>query len=287
MFDNWQRELVLPAKDSHKGENGKVMVVGGSEFFHGAALWAVKVLSRLADMVYFASVPEVECVVNAIKASLWDFIYVPRKKIDEYMNEAQVVVFGLGMGREVEKVKAEQKINWRNTYQVMDYLIDKYPDKKWLIDAGGLQVAEIEWLKKLKQLIITPHKKEFEMLTGEKVAARMKDKKAQVQKWAKKIGAVVVLKGVVDIVSDGERVWLNKTGNEGMTKGGTGDVLAGLIAGLWVKNPGWLAGLAGVYINGLAGDRLYKQVGPFYNTSDLCNEVVRWLWHEVNKNKKD
>ena len=82
-----------------------------------------------------------------------------------------------------------------------------------------------------------------------------------------------VLKGPVDYVCSPTECAYNTTGNEGMTKGGTGDVLAGLIAALACKNDLFLAACAGVYFNGLAGDQLYQRVGPFYNASDLCDQV--------------
>lgn len=75
------------------------------------------------------------------------------------------------------------------------------------------------------------------------------------------------------MICQGDRLVINKTGNEGMTKGGTGDVLAGLIAALYCKNEAFLAASAGIYLNGLAGDRLYMMVGPFFNSSDLVREI--------------
>jgi NAD(P)H-hydrate epimerase len=90
---------------------------------------------------------------------------------------------------------------------------------------------------------------------------------------AKKYDCTIVLKGVEDVVCDKKECVVSKTGNEGMTKGGTGDVLAGLIAALYCKNDAFLAAAAGVYLNGLAGDRLYTMVGPYFNSSDLVMEL--------------
>ena len=96
-------------------------------------------------------------------------------------------------------------------------------------------------------------------------------------KKAKEYGCVIVLKGQTDIVCSPQECLYNTTGNEGMTKGGTGDVLVSLIAGLACKNDLFLAACAGVYINGLAGDELYKKVGPYFNASDLCDQIPRVL----------
>jgi NAD(P)H-hydrate epimerase len=83
-------------------------------------------------------------------------------------------------------------------------------------------------------------------------------------------------------VSDGNIRYENYTGNAGMTKGGTGDVLSGLIGGLLAKNDKMVAGEAGVYINGLAGDRLYEKKSTFYNAEDLIEEIGK-VWQEKIK----
>ena len=90
---------------------------------------------------------------------------------------------------------------------------------------------------------------------------------------ARKYGCTVLLKGERDLICDKEQCVESVTGNEGMTKGGTGDVLAGLVAGLYCKNEAFLAAAAGAYVNGLAGDRLYVQAGPYFNASDLVKEI--------------
>ncbi len=278
-------QIVLPKPSSHKGENGRVMVIGGSHLFHGASFWAVKVLTRLTDMVFFASVPEVESIVNSLKANLWDFIYISRDKIPEYINEADVVLIGLGMTRGGKAKTPDGRLDWTDTYQVCQYLIKKYPNKKWLIDAGGLQVIPAEWLSLLSQVIITPHQREFETLFKTKLPQNIEEKKLLVSQLAKKYQITILLKGPVDIISNGQETTTNKTGNQGMTKGGTGDVLAGLVAGLWIKNPAFKACLWAAYTNGLAGDELYRQMGPFFNASDLANQLSKTLWHEIQKNK--
>ena len=122
-----------------------------------------------------------------------------------------------------------------------------------------------------KNCVVTPHKEEFEILFGEKAT------KEEAVKSAKKYGCTVVLKGIEDFVTDGTRLKINRTGNAGMTKGGTGDVFAGLIAALACKNDLFLAACAGVFINGLAGDRLKEKVSYYYNASDLVKEIPKTI----------
>ncbi len=279
-------DLKLPVPASHKGDNGKVLVVGGSDLFHGAPLWALKVLSRLADMVFFASVPEVKSVIDQLKSRLWDFIYVPRENIDDYAGEADIIVYGPGMRRDVKQLKyiPGKPIDWSNTYQVLDYLSQTYSQKRWLIDAGGLQVMPIEWLARLKQVIVTPHRREFEALFKQRLTGRVDKDKEIVSQMASRHKLTILLTGRVDIIAGADgRVKLNTTGNQGMTKGGSGDVLAGLVAGLWVYNPSFTAAWAGAYLNGLAGDKLYQSCGPFYNTSDLTDKLIQVLIDEIKK----
>ena len=90
---------------------------------------------------------------------------------------------------------------------------------------------------------------------------------------SKKFGCTILLKGVKDYIFTKKNIWMNETGNEGMTKGGTGDVLAGLVSALYCKNEAEIAACVGAYVNGLAGDRLKERVGIYYNASDLVEEI--------------
>ncbi len=259
-------KLYRPPKTSHKGQNGKLTVIGGSRLFHGASLWALKIASRIVDMVYYSSIPSNNKIAEKLKSQIFDFICVPRKEVKDYIEESDAILMGPGL------MRAEE------TKRITRQLLFAYPGKRWILDAGSLQMMEAEWLKKLPKVIVTPHLKEFEKLFGVKA----KD----VGKKAKEYGCVIVLKGATDYVCSPEKCAYNTTGNEGMTKGGTGDVLAGLIAALACKNDLFLSACAGVYINGLAGDQLYKKVGPFYNASDLCDEVPRALKEVMGYNKE-
>lgn len=242
-------QLYRPGKDSHKGENGKLLVIGGSELFHAASMWALEVASRIVDMVFYSSVAVNEAIIRKQKERFHDGIVVPQGKVEEYIEEADCVLIGPGMERSAE------------TKEKADYLLKKYPDKKWVIDGGALQVMDKNLLN--KEMIITPHHKEYEMLFG----------KEPIELMAKQYSCTIVLKGREDIICDSKKCVVNRTGNEGMTKGGTGDVLAGLIAALYCKNEAFLAASAGTYLNGLAGDRLYTMVGPYFNSSDLVREI--------------
>ena len=267
--------LYKPPKKSHKGQNGKLTIIGGSQLFHGASLWALRIASRIIDMVFYSTVKENENLTKKLKSEIYDFICVPRKELGNYIGESDAVLIGCGMERE------------ENTFKITQHLLAKFPHKKWIIDAGSLQMMDPEWLKNLSNVIITPHKKEFCQLFKTKIknpvylshcttqgaGCRPLENRVLIQQKAKEYGCTIVLKGPTDIICSPTSCLINQTGNEGMTKGGTGDVLAGLIAGLACKNNLFLAACAGTYINGLSGDSLYKKVGPYFNATDLCEEI--------------
>ena len=102
--------------------------------------------------------------------------------------------------------------------------------KPLLLDADGLK-AFAGFKRPLKiPLVLTPHSGEYTILTGETLPENQDERVLAVQKTAKKLNAVVLVKGKVDIICDSERVKLNFTGNPGMTVGGTGDVLSGIVS---------------------------------------------------------
>lgn len=247
------KKISQPAKDSHKGQNGKLLVIGGSELFHAASMWALEVASRIVDMVFYASVPVNMEIVRQQKERFGEGIVVPEGKIDDYLQESDCVLIGPGM----ERGKVTEKIT--------NDLLERNPDKRWVVDGGALQMMDRNLLT--ETMIITPHSKEFQRLFGLKV------NETNAAKMAKKHHCVILLKGQKDIICNQHQCVYSTMGNEGMTKGGTGDVLAGLVASLYCKNDSFLSAGAAAYLNGLAGDRLYTRVGRYYNASDLVKEL--------------
>ena len=249
------KQLYRPKKESHKGQNGRLLVIGGSGLFHAASMWALEAASRIVDMVFYASVPVNEEIVRKQKERFHDGIVVPKDKLAEYLEEADCVLIGPGMERGKE---TEEKTNG---------LLKKYADKRWVVDGGALQMMKKDLLT--KTMIVTPHSKEFSRLFG------VEGSRENASKMAKKHGCTIALKGNEDVICGENGCVVSKTGNEGMTKGGTGDVLAGLIAALYCKNEAFLAASAGVYLNGLTGDRLYSMVRRYFNASDLVKELPK------------
>lgn len=258
------KNLYLPPKDSHKGQNGRLLIIGGSHLFHAASLWSLKVASRIVDMVYYSSVDENNKIVLELKKEFRDGIVVPRGKVDDYIKEADCVLIGPGLPR-----SEGQEAGDNDTRELTTRLLTKYKTKQWVIDGGSLQVISPDIIP--DNAIVTPHHKEFERLFkregNEKTAAEM----------AQRYNCIILLKGVKDIVCSKDRCLEVTGGNPGMTKGGTGDVLAGLVAALACKNEPFLAARAGSFINKKAGDALYKKVGPYFNASDLADQIPQTM----------
>jgi NAD(P)H-hydrate epimerase len=269
------KKLYVPLKDSHKGQNGKLMVIGGSVLFHAASLWSLKIASRIVDMVFYSSVDSNNIIVQKEKEEFMDGIIVPRDKIEHYVDEADAVLIGPGLPREngIEKGDDDTKL-------LTETLLHKYKNKKWVVDGGSLQTMEPEFIP--RNAILTPHHGEFSKLFNFQFPIpnfqsnsneQIHQIQNKVQEMARKFKCVILLKGEVDIISDGTKTIQIKGGNPGMTKGGTGDVLAGLVAALYCKNDAFLSAAAGSYISKKTADELYKTVGLYFNSSDLADEI--------------
>lgn len=244
------KTVYVPSGRSHKGQNGRLLIVGGSHLFHSASIWALEVASRIVDLVHFASVPENNTLVKSL---FRNGIVVPRDHVNEYIEEDDCILIGPGMTRDKE------------TELLTSALLKKYPQKQWVIDAGALQMLDLKDIP--FNAILTPHHKEYERLFGDKSVSNV----------AREHSCIVLLKGQKDSIASPTDTRIIEGGNAGMTKGGTGDVLAGLIAALACKNDPFLATIAGSYINKKAGDELYESVGLFFNASDLAAQIPKTM----------
>lgn len=272
------KKLYVPSSDSHKGQNGKVMLIAGSKLFHAASIWPLTVMSRICDMVFYASTTENNEIVAKMKEQFLNGIVIPRSKIEDYINEADCILIGPGLPREGGIQEGDD-----DTKELTEGLLQKYPDKKWVIDGGSLQTMDPEILLGLKIMpILTPHMREFEFMKiksqNAKVKSAIQNSKIEVQVsvFAQEHKSVVLLKGERDIVAtpSGESCFVSG-GNSGMTKGGTGDVLAGLVTALYAKNEAFISACAASYINKKAGESLAQKMGIYFNASDLSNEIPR------------
>jgi NAD(P)H-hydrate repair Nnr-like enzyme with NAD(P)H-hydrate dehydratase domain len=300
------KKLYTPAWNSNNEDNGQVTIIGGSSLFHGAPILALKSASRIIDMVFFASSePSVGRVAERIKSELMSFIWVPWGEVDAYIEKSDAALIGPGMMRfESEKQEAISnkqeatsekmlKSNFSSkilslisyrllhpqgydtagklTRDITKCLLLKYPRKKWVIDAGSLQTMEAEWIP--PKAIITPNRKEFELLFSTRVEGQESRRVEVVQEKAKEHNCIIVAKGPETVVASPTDTVIVKGGNPGLTKGGSGDVLAGLTVALLAKNDPFLAACSASYIEKAAADEICKKVGTNYNMDDLADKI--------------
>lgn len=275
------QKFYQPPLNSHKGQNGKLLIVGGSTLFHAASLWALKIASRVVDMVFYSSVPENNEIVAQAKAEFRDGIVVPRDDLDHYAEEADCILVGCGMNRQENRQNLESRIKdlelkeindlqdeGQLTHEITHYLLEHFPNKKFVLDAGSLQELDLKWLANLKELpILTPHHQELETM------ARNNNMSAdEILRTSTKM--LILLKGQIDtIYSPNHEPIEIAGGNPGMTKGGTGDVLAGLTAALYCKNDAITSAVLGSYCNKKSGEELSQKVGNYFNASDLVEQL--------------
>lgn len=173
----------------------------------------------------------------------------------EKIDGVNAVAFGMGCGVS------------ENTYEIARRLLKNFKGVL-LIDADGLNSLAAFGVKALKNsgadVVVTPHVKEFSRLTGRSVEEIENDMIGSAKAFAKEYGVTVLLKSAVSVVAGKEGVLLNTTGNSGMAKGGSGDVLSGAVAGIAARGfPAFDAAAAGAFLCGLAGDLAAKEQNEY------------------------
>lgn len=249
---------------SHKGDFGRALIIAGSEiytgapYFNGMGAWRTGI-----DSVFLVGHPRAmnsatmapELITHPLKGELKqsDVPYILG-----LADQSTAVLIGGGLPRT------------KSTHEILLKLIKKL-DKVMVLDAEGIRALKgnLSYLKG-KKILLTPHPDEFFALTGEKVENNIEDRIQKTKKWAKKLGVTILLKGHIDVISDGETVRLNKTGTPYMTKGGTGDVLAGLCVGFLAQGNSHLdSATHATYMNGKAGEKAYKRFGPGFRVEEM------------------
>jgi NAD(P)H-hydrate epimerase len=265
------KNFIPPRKaSSRKGDNGKVLVVGGSYLYHGAPiLSSLAALRTGADLVY-TSVPKIN--VPATRAYSPNLIVVPlvdakitrgavRKLVGIIPKELDSATIGMGLS-------VQDRV-------ALKMLIKDLLDRAVMLslDASAL-VPEILDEIKDKKVVVTPHAGEFKRLFGEFPQDNIKQRSVMVQKYAKDYGITVLLKGPTDVVSDGTHTFLNPKNLASMTVGGTGDVLSGVVAAMLAKNKNPIqAASAAVFVNGKAGFMAQKKNGLHIVATDLLDFI--------------
>lgn len=261
----------LPKPESHKGQNGKVLLVGGSSLFHSASIWGAQTASHFVDMVHYASTEENNEIMLSLKKKFLNGIVISQDEILQYAKEDDVILVGLGMMREGPEATY--------TKDIVTRLTKNYPDKRFVFDAGALQTMDVAVLTSLKtKPVITPHQKEFETMFGISIEKSAHSEKEQiVRRLAGQHNCIILLKAIVDIVSDGTQSVFIDGGNAGLTKGGTGDVLAALTASFYAKNSPFDSAMLASILLKRSADSLRVTDSYWYNIDDLINQIPKEL----------
>lgn len=266
------KKLYRSPYDSTKMDNGQITIIGGSKLFHGAPLFALVTASRVVDMVYFASPdPAIGDVANKIKSELFSFIWTPWEDLDKYIEKSDAILIGPGFMRYTSEADSKRSTpnpndgEYQESREITRDLLLKFPNKKWVIDAGSLQVMEADWIP--EGAILTPNRKEYKMLFGEE----------EPEKVAKKYKCILLIKGPTTYVYSPKESLEVQGGNPGLTKGGTGDVESGLTVALLAKNDPLIAAAAASFVVKKTAESLAENSDTFYNSDDLAKKVPEVL----------
>jgi NAD(P)H-hydrate epimerase len=260
------------SSEVHKGDSGRLLSIGGSKVFSGApTLVSLAALRTGVDIVYLAAPEKTAMAISSMSPDLItiklegeDLNPKNVETLKPYIDKVDAVVLGPGLGLEPE------------TKEFVKECIDavEKAGKPLLLDADGLK-AFGSFKRPLEvPLILTPHAGEYAVLTGRRLFGDLDADVEAVQQTARELDAVILLKGPVDAICSGSRFKLNFTGNAGMTVGGTGDVLSGVVGGLLAqKVDAFEAAVAGAFVNGAAGDFVANSVGFHMVASDLLSWI--------------
>ena len=280
-FVNYGDFLRLKNRDSssHKGNNGRLLVVGGSADYSGApAIAGMAAIGAGADLVYVASPQK---AAEAIKSTSPDLIVKSlngdklalehMEDILEISENVDAVLIGPGAGID------------EDTSKLFNVLVTKIK-KPIVLDADALKQVEVSLIKNREDIILTPHifefKSFFNVSNDLKLDIDSYDFKkvdeniTEFQQIARQIKGTVIVKGQYDLILSGTRFRINKSGNSGMTVGGTGDALAGITTSLLSQGANAFdSACLGVFINGLAGDEAFKEKGTGFSATDLVSYI--------------
>ena len=268
---------LLPVRNNytHKGNYGKVLLLCGSKGYTGAAYFSAMGALRSGSGVVYLGVPESIYEIEAVKLSEPVVFSLADKNgkissdaisiISEYLSKMDAVLIGPGLGFS------------EDVFRVTEYVLSHFAGPV-IIDADGINVisGHTDILRdRTAPTILTPHDGEFRRLGG----ILYDDRQKSASDLATKLNAIVLLKGYRTVITDGIECYVNLTGNPGMAKGGSGDVLAGIIVSLLGQGLSPIdAAACGAYLHGAAGDICAEEIGQYgMLPQDMVNVLPRLL----------
>ena len=275
-------KTLLPKREqnSHKGTFGSVLNIAGSINYRGAAYLSTKSALKVgAGYVELASVNE---VISSVSTLCPEAVFLPLeqksgtiaadeyKKFSDILPKIKVLLLGCGISLS-EKNQEEIEKFIKNLLSDLEFF-----EKPVIIDADGINIISRLKIEKLPpKTILTPHPAELSRLLNIDVSKIQKNRIKYANTAAERYSSTVVLKGQNTVVTDGKEVFVNKTGNSALAKAGTGDVLAGMIAGFCSQGVNCLnAAVLGVYLHGLSGEIASEKMSEYsVNASELIDFI--------------
>lgn len=257
------QEFKMPYREqnSNKGTFGKVLNVSGSKNYIGAAYLSSK--SALVSGCGFVALATDRNVIDSVSKMLPEAVYINRKDALRTIKDYSVLLIGCGLGTDNSA---------KNDFMSF---IKKAKDLPTVIDADGLNILSEINIELPKKAIITPHPMEAARLLKVKIEDVLNNLEQSAKELSTKYNCVSVLKTHRTIVCQGENLYVNRHGNSALAKAGTGDVLAGIIAGLLAQNTEpFAAAKLGVYLHSRAGEIASENLTEY---SVLASDVINYL----------
>ena len=269
--------LLPRKKNSSKQDYGHVLVAGGSEAYPGAAILTAKAALLSGSGLVTLAAPEAvrAAVLKKFPPEIMPVFFKgsPVSKLQELIRARRInaLAVGPGLGRR------PQTSQWIRT-------LIRTVRVPAVLDADALNAFQghrAELVKHGGPLILTPHDGEFARLTGTKVPASGLKREALAKKFSRLYDGVLVLKGHRTLVAHGSKLFRNTTGNPGMAKGGSGDVLTGIIAAFLAQGlEPFQAAVWGVYFHGKAGDLALRKTGEL---SLSASDIIEFFPEAIRK----
>jgi len=261
---------------SHKGDYGRILIIGGSDVFSGApALSGLGALRTGVDLVDIIAPDPVVLVIRSYSPSmivhgLGTEILLPEsvERVTKLAKKCDVVAIGPGLGL--------QKDTARTVCEILEAVTEM--EKKIVVDADGLKSIAGEFTSfNAQNSVLTPHWGELSVLLGEELddSNDLDNRISHALGAAKMYDSVVLLKGHIDVIAEPDgRYKLNKTGTPAMTVGGTGDVLTGITAAFLARHKGsFTAACASAFVSGLAGEKAFEDLGYHILPTDCIDRI--------------
>lgn len=262
---------LLPKRSltAHKGTFGKVLVIGGSENYPGSAYLSCAAAYRVgAGLVTLSTTPFVKISVSK---KLPEVTFLSFSEIFQKLSEYDVVLIGPGLGQSKEMTNLVNKL-----------LAEDLP--KLVIDADGLNILSKinNWWEKIKgEFVLTPHPAEMARLTKKSIEEIQQNRNNITSEFSQKWRVVIVLKGANTVISTVDKVAISPFSNPVLATAGTGDILAGIIAGFLAQGlDTFEASCIGCYIHGEAGEMLKEKIG---DAGALASDLLPFLPQAIRR----